>query len=90
MINDDNSTEVRVSIHLHVIAPLLLNLFALMFHIKEIYRYGYKQQSEEYKTYILWKAKKTVIKLIVTLYLMDMQTNCCLQTSKLVISQLIR
>lgn len=58
MINDDNSTEVRVSIHLHVIAPLLLNLFALMFHIKEIYRYGYKQQSEEYKTYILWKAKK--------------------------------
>lgn len=87
MINDDNSTEVRVSIHLDVIAPLLLNLFALMFHIKEIYRYGYKQQSEEYKTYILWKAKKL---LIVTLYLMDMQTNCCLQASKLVISQLIR
>lgn len=26
-----------------------------MFHIKEIYGYGDKKQSEEYKTYILWK-----------------------------------
>lgn len=59
MINDDNSAEVREYffslLHLDVIAPLLLNLFALMFHIKEIYGYGDKKQSEEYKTYILWK-----------------------------------